>query len=54
MIQFWLKKERQKMKKIIRKNETVKKIIDVLNTKIRPAVAKDGGDINLNLLKMVL
>ena len=26
-------------------NETVKKIIDVLDTKIRPAVAKDGGDI---------
>tara|TARA_X000000368_G_scaffold37692_1_gene27492 strand:- start:644 stop:1192 length:549 start_codon:yes stop_codon:yes gene_type:complete len=26
-------------------NETVKKIIDVLNTKIRPAVARDGGDI---------
>ena len=27
------------------KDETVKKIIDVLNTKIRPAVARDGGDI---------
>ena len=26
-------------------DETVKKIIDVLNTKIRPAVARDGGDI---------
>ena len=26
-------------------SETVKKIIDVLDTKIRPAVAKDGGDI---------
>ena len=26
-------------------NETVKKILDVLDTKIRPAVAKDGGDI---------
>ena len=26
-------------------NETVKKIIDVLDTKIRPAVARDGGDI---------
>ena len=25
--------------------ETVKKIIDVLDTKIRPAVARDGGDI---------
>ncbi len=27
------------------KDETVKKIIDVLDTKIRPAVARDGGDI---------
>ena len=27
------------------KNETVKKIIEVLDTKIRPAVARDGGDI---------
>ena len=26
-------------------NETISKIKDVLNTKIRPAVAKDGGDI---------
>ena len=26
-------------------DDTVKKIIDVLNTKIRPAVARDGGDI---------
>ncbi len=26
-------------------DETVKKILDVLDTKIRPAVAKDGGDI---------
>ena len=27
------------------KNETVNKIIQILDTKIRPAVAKDGGDI---------
>ncbi len=27
------------------KNETVKRIIEVLDTKIRPAVARDGGDI---------
>tara|TARA_B100001778_G_C18341600_1_gene517768 strand:- start:104 stop:646 length:543 start_codon:yes stop_codon:yes gene_type:complete len=27
------------------KNDTIKKIKDVLDTKIRPAVAKDGGDI---------
>ena len=26
-------------------NEVVKKIIDVLDTKVRPAVARDGGDI---------
>ncbi len=26
-------------------NETVDKIIEVLDTKIRPAVARDGGDI---------
>ena len=26
-------------------DETINKIIDVLDTKIRPAVAKDGGDI---------
>jgi Fe-S cluster biogenesis protein NfuA len=26
-------------------NETIKKIIDILDTKIRPAVARDGGDI---------
>ena len=27
------------------KDETIKKIIEVLDTKIRPAVARDGGDI---------
>ena len=27
------------------KDETIKKIIDVLDTKIRPVVARDGGDI---------
>ena len=26
-------------------DETVKRILDVLDTKIRPAVARDGGDI---------
>ena len=26
-------------------DETVKKIKEILNTKIRPAVARDGGDI---------
>ena len=29
----------------IENDETVQKIIDVLDTKIRPAVARDGGDI---------
>ena len=35
----------KKSNKISNENETVSKIIDVLDTKIRPAVAKDGGDI---------
>ena len=39
-------KENIKSKVINDENdETVKKIIDVLDTKIRPAVARDGGDI---------
>ena len=29
----------------VEKDETIKKIIEVLDTKIRPAVARDGGDI---------
>tara|TARA_B100001057_G_scaffold80773_1_gene76057 strand:+ start:701 stop:1252 length:552 start_codon:yes stop_codon:yes gene_type:complete len=32
-------------KKADNNNETVNKIIEVLDTKIRPAVARDGGDI---------
>ena len=32
-------------------NETVKKIIEVLDTKIRPAVARDGGDIAFKSFK---
>ncbi len=41
------KKESDKKEENINKemNETVEKIIEVLDTKIRPAVAKDGGDI---------
>ena len=35
--------ERKKEK--IDDNETISKIKDVLDTKIRPAVARDGGDI---------
>jgi Fe-S cluster biogenesis protein NfuA len=33
------------------KNETVSKIIEVLDTKIRPAVARDGGDIKFKSFK---
>ncbi len=32
-------------------DETIKKIIDVLDTKIRPAVARDGGDIKFKEFK---
>ena len=32
-------------KKILEENETIQQIKDVLETKVRPAVAKDGGDI---------
>ena len=32
-------------------DETVKKIIDVLDNKIRPAVARDGGDIKFKSFK---
>ena len=38
-------REIKKSESIKTDDETVKKIIDVLNTKIRPAVARDGGDI---------
>ena len=37
------KKERSELNNS--NDETVKRIIDVLDTKIRPAVARDGGDI---------
>ena len=40
-----LKKQETKVEKKDEKDETVQKIIDVLDTKIRPAVARDGGDI---------
>ena len=33
------------------KDETVNKIIEVLDTKIRPAVARDGGDIKFKSFK---
>tara|TARA_B100001027_G_C16155931_1_gene280313 strand:+ start:208 stop:753 length:546 start_codon:yes stop_codon:yes gene_type:complete len=38
-------KESKKSVSSLNDDETVKKIIDVLDTKIRPAVARDGGDI---------
>ena len=34
-----------KTQEALSEDETVKKIIEVLDTKIRPAVARDGGDI---------
>ena len=32
-------------------DDTIQKIIDVLDTKIRPAVARDGGDIKFKSFK---
>ena len=40
-----LKEELKGTKNKNESDETIKKIIDVLDTKIRPAVARDGGDI---------
>jgi len=40
-----LKEELKDTKTNDDRDETVKKIMDVLDTKIRPAVARDGGDI---------
>ena len=38
-------KNKEKPKDFTKNDETVDKIIEVLDTKIRPAVARDGGDI---------
>ena len=38
-------KQKSEGETIEQKDETIKKIIEVLDTKIRPAVARDGGDI---------
>jgi len=38
-------KSKKTEKNSVTDNETVNKIIEVLDTKIRPAVARDGGDI---------
>ena len=40
-----LKKEENLDKTNKETDDTIKKIIEVLNTKVRPAVARDGGDI---------
>ena len=40
-----LKEEKKPLNNADNNNETVNKIIEVLDTKIRPAVARDGGDI---------
>ena len=40
-----LKKEIKDSSADNQSDETIKKIIDVLDSKIRPAVARDGGDI---------
>ena len=43
------KEEKEDKKEI--KNEVVQKIVDVLDNKIRPAVARDGGDIKFKSFK---
>ena len=40
-----LKENATSKKKPLEENETIQQIKDVLETKVRPAVAKDGGDI---------
>jgi Fe-S cluster biogenesis protein NfuA len=40
-----LKDDKIQPNKTSNSNETIDKIIEVLDTKIRPAVARDGGDI---------
>jgi len=40
-----LKKDKIQPNKVNNSNETINKIIEVLDTKVRPAVARDGGDI---------
>ena len=45
----WMKKLKDSKTKD-ESDETVKKISDVLDTKIRPAEATDGGDINFKSL----
>jgi Fe-S cluster biogenesis protein NfuA len=40
-----LREDKIQPNKVNNSNETIEKIIEVLDTKIRPAVARDGGDI---------
>ncbi len=46
-----LKKEIAIKKGGLQNDETIQKIIEVLDTKIRPAVARDGGDIKFKSFK---
>ena len=46
-----LKKEKIQPTKPINSNEIINKIIEVLDTKVRPAVARDGGDIKFRSFK---
>ena len=46
-----LKEELNNKKNKQESDETIKKIIDVLDTKVRPAVARDGGDIKFKEFK---
>ena len=46
-----LKKEKIQPTKPINSNEIINKIIEVLDTKVRPAVARDGGDIKFKSFK---
>ena len=46
-----LKESKKTQRNSDNENETVNKIIEVLDTKIRPAVARDGGDIKFRSFK---
>mgnify|MGYP001276098148 CR=1 FL=1 len=46
-----LRESEKSLRKQDNKDETVGKILEVLDTKIRPAVARDGGDIKFKSFK---
>ena len=50
-IKIFGKKDSYKISKSDQSNETINKIIEVLDAKIRPAVARDGGDITFKSFK---